>query len=1063
MSGRRALKFWFASILVQIAEATSNSLATSHCQAFCRVIVPACTTETVCNADGFCEHLFWSSESRRYAVQLVFSVNLLELSPVTCVEASIRMLPPSGAVISDYEPAGTVVPSDADSASPDSPESGSPALKRTRSNPDDEDDATTTAVPTPYRPLSSVFRPYRQTPRRRPYIMARLGVPTDDPVDDEETEAETPIPTAVETEEPDVAYEQEWVHGLSTSESVPTLYPTGYFEDLDLSPIDTSHDVGGIDSTGGTDELNVDDLVARGLITPPLINAYEPLEAEGVPPPAGEPTDVQESIFNIEQVQQLVTFLTPNDADDEEDLIRSPRSPWDSLPGSERIQDALAGIVDIVEDGVIQRLLKFPFWLGDSSTPVAVLSEALVELAPLVQPEQFTPVQITTLRGLMHGIESIRRWRHAIGAMVAVCINEPAVLTREDELGFVLMQVAAYAKYLALVGGNTHDFLPDHLIQTLLTSDMFTNQVSAAQTPPTNAEFVTAVTESSIGQDHVVIDVNDFEAHEDSTDTDDNVVADFTVDVNPSYADVPLSSAVVLPPTTIPTRPVDDSTALDDLRAAMTPRHASLACPGCRRMRLPHQDPRSVEDLTKLLFAQLDRNRNPKQRLLLREHLMELIKLVGDQWLSNQVQFCLKYGDGLVMHAVSAGSLNADERHDVLNFARRCQSGLSMNVRREFVPQLLLMTYPRPTYWTEGGAIEVTQLVNASSSIAETVDALSTLTKLDFLGDLTVTFTGSVAVGSGPRTELIAKALAAAFNPANGLFAYSDERETLMKPTALVGDPTSELRSRRFRTYRQVGRLLGLSIGHGIAAGVFFTSGCLALLREPEHQVDPDNAEVLSRWLAEEDPELATNLNKLADDPEVLGAMLGMPFPDDVTELTTDNVMEYIMAWRRYHVVESVDTQMRLITDGIYDVLPYPQLAWLGVEELRLVLEGTREVDRDALRRSATYLLPYGSNSSSIPEITWFWEIVADMSDVEIRDLLQFVSGSRNPPVHGFTGPRGDREWLQIVLDSSIPTDRVPRSQLCFTQLKIPRYSSKEVMAQRLAFAFGNCNSVDQL
>lgn len=41
------------------------------------------------------------------------------------------------------------------------------------------------------------------------------------------------------------------------------------------------------------------------------------------------------------------------------------------------------------------------------------------------------------------------------------------------------------------------------------------------------------------------------------------------------------------------------------------------------------------------------------------------------------------------------------------------------------------------------------------------------------------------------------------------------------------------------------------------------------------------------------------------------------------------------------------------------------------------------------------------------------------------------------------------------------PVDGLPTAQTCFFQLRLPPYSSQQVMAERLRYAIQNCRSID--
>ena len=50
--------------------------------------------------------------------------------------------------------------------------------------------------------------------------------------------------------------------------------------------------------------------------------------------------------------------------------------------------------------------------------------------------------------------------------------------------------------------------------------------------------------------------------------------------------------------------------------------------------------------------------------------------------------------------------------------------------------------------------------------------------------------------------------------------------------------------------------------------------------------------------------------------------------------------------------------------------------------------------------------------------------------------------------------------FLQI-LRGCLPLDALPTAQTCFFQLRLPCYSSKEVMAKKLIYAIRHCRTID--
>jgi E3 ubiquitin-protein ligase HERC1 len=50
--------------------------------------------------------------------------------------------------------------------------------------------------------------------------------------------------------------------------------------------------------------------------------------------------------------------------------------------------------------------------------------------------------------------------------------------------------------------------------------------------------------------------------------------------------------------------------------------------------------------------------------------------------------------------------------------------------------------------------------------------------------------------------------------------------------------------------------------------------------------------------------------------------------------------------------------------------------------------------------------------------------------------------------------------YAQVMKVDRAP-DGLPTAQTCFFQLRLPPYSSQEIMAERLRYAINNCRSID--
>lgn len=352
---------------------------------------------------------------------------------------------------------------------------------------------------------------------------------------------------------------------------------------------------------------------------------------------------------------------------------------------------------------------------------------------------------------------------------------------------------------------------------------------------------------------------------------------------------------------------------------------------------------------------------------------------------------------------------------------------------------------------------------NKQIVVADSFDQLRLFNRFTLEVPLSVSFEGSPATGSGSRKEWINVIWPELFLPVVGLFEYSDKRALYMRPVAL--DP--ETAPEQLMRYRQVGRLLGISARDKLTPAISLTPGAIDFLRGSHaapisDKEDEPNA--LIKMLMQEDPEVATGLKNLskADPRDIEAAALtfeGLIAGQEDIPVTSANIEEYVNLKVRHLVRDKIEPQMTAMAAGVYDVVPLGMWSFLTVEELSDLIRGTQEIDIADLKRSTSYS-PGSINQDDI-NVQWFWEIVGEFSDTEKADFLRFVSGSPFPPMHGFSGVTGTQTWFQIVVESGLIVDQVPLAQTCFAQLRMPRYTSRDIMRTRLLMAFENAKSLE--
>jgi hypothetical protein len=697
---------------------------------------------------------------------------------------------------------------------------------------------------------------------------------------------------------------------------------------------------------------------------------------------------------------------------------------WTQYTNGQEIREALIRVSEqMLASTFLRDLEQFPFIDGVdvemNKALLVVLREDWVTIG------SFLERQISDVRAMITRVTALARWGYGVAAGLAVVLNQPEGTQAWTSalLDFLRPHVEAYAELVKTLGLPTSRILSDPVREILgIWEDVEEEKTGSG---------------SARAEMHV----------------DESVFPDQVV----------------------------EETQLVTLDELVRPRHPTIGCEVCKLLsikgRLLHLE--SISQIGRGLKKVVgkEENWNKDRRDWTTNHLLQLITFVAhNDGASDMALFCLESADDILTTAFTRlldnpiFSLTPNQQAEFMQIARMCHDSLSAPLRQHMIPSLLYTVYPETLMAHQNVNVEVSQSPEGTIDLQEVMDTLSTLTKKDFLSNtVNVKFTGSDTIGNGGRLAFIEKAIKEAFNPDNGIFSFSDNREVYIKPASWAEIPNGRSRETQERYLRMAGRLLGMAIQDDQSPAVFLTKGTLAHLRRPVQNLPLENAEMLQIWLQREDPEFAENMNKLRIE---VGYSEGSEFEDlngQVHELNSTNAEEYIAAQARRKVIQSIDSQAYLIVRGVYDVLPYPQLSWLQVPELELMMEGSRVVDKADLKKSATMLhgldvfedVSQASEWDHVDEFVWFWEIYDNMTEIEVRDLLQFVSASRNAPIQGFTGSKGDRKWFQIQLDRSIDDDMVPKAQLCFTQLRIPHYSSKEIMKKRILFAIGNCSTVD--
>nr|XP_022903495.1 E3 ubiquitin-protein ligase HERC2 isoform X1 [Onthophagus taurus] len=201
------------------------------------------------------------------------------------------------------------------------------------------------------------------------------------------------------------------------------------------------------------------------------------------------------------------------------------------------------------------------------------------------------------------------------------------------------------------------------------------------------------------------------------------------------------------------------------------------------------------------------------------------------------------------------------------------------------------------------------------------------------------------------------------------------------------------------------------------------------------------------------DERLFQNLEMPFSTPSACG--IDVPLSNRYKRITHENRLEYVKLALQFRLRE-FDEQVRAVRDGMSKVVPVPLLSLFSAYELETMVCGSPDIPLTLMKSVATYK----GIDSSASLIHWFWEVMEEFSNQERSLFLRFVWGRTRLPrtIADFRG----RDFVIQVLDKYNPPDHfLPESYTCFFLLKMPRYSCKHVLQEKLKYAIHFCKSID--
>lgn len=147
--------------------------------------------------------------------------------------------------------------------------------------------------------------------------------------------------------------------------------------------------------------------------------------------------------------------------------------------------------------------------------------------------------------------------------------------------------------------------------------------------------------------------------------------------------------------------------------------------------------------------------------------------------------------------------------------------------------------------------------------------------------------------------------------------------------------------------------------------------------------------------------------------------------------------------------------QMNAIRRGLLCIIPEQALSLLTWHELQLRVCGEPTLNVQYLKRRTVYAPKKYDEDSEV--VQNFWKAVESFSAEDRARFLQFAWARSRLPPEGDS----DNTWrLKVNILEGASDDDLPTAETCFFNVNVPKYSSYDIMRQKIHLAVTYCSSI---
>ncbi|XP_052538672.1 probable E3 ubiquitin-protein ligase HERC4 [Tympanuchus pallidicinctus] len=306
---------------------------------------------------------------------------------------------------------------------------------------------------------------------------------------------------------------------------------------------------------------------------------------------------------------------------------------------------------------------------------------------------------------------------------------------------------------------------------------------------------------------------------------------------------------------------------------------------------------------------------------------------------------------------------------------------------------------------------------------------------------LNVRFDGEEGQGEGLRLELFTVAAKALCHPQSGVFRHF--------PSRLVWFPRQA--SSHDDTFLLAGTLLGMAMYNHCQTPLPFPRVLFKKMRDVEPTLEdleeliPAVGRNLKNILKEESEHKLESLQMTFVQMEEGGSVVELKKNGANILVTKHNRKEFVDLYVNYMLNESVRKPFEDFMRGFSRGCPAESWKMFLPDELMIFLLGHTNYDWHLLKKNVKYV-HYKESHQTIKN---FWSVFHKLPEEKKKKFLAFISGSDRIVPFGL-------EYFVFSIEDPLfedPDNLYPSAQICSYTLFLPKYSSKEILEEKLLSA----------